>query len=194
MPSVRAVFLFHSSGYNAHTSILRAYRRYTLFECSNVKLYYRQEKARRTHLRAFIVYTAVCRCSIRPRKRCRRAPVAFRRLFIRPSGRGCLCDRSGCPPVRSAASGQQVSRSAGARSTGQVGARPARVVSSPSLLSTPFALLPASLRLFKSRQGESRQRVVSQSRQSRESREVKSRKSRKGRDTNVPTCAKVVKS
>ena len=64
-------------------------------------------------------------------------------------------------------------------------------------------LLSASLRLFKSRQGESRepesrkvesrQRVVSQSRQSRESRRVKSRKSRKGRDIRVPTCAKVVK-
>lgn len=64
-------------------------------------------------------------------------------------------------------------------------------------------LLFASLRLFKSRQGESRepesrkvesrQRVVSQSRQSRESREVKSRKSRKGRDIRAPTCAKVVK-
>ena len=70
-------------------------------------------------------------------------------------------------------------------------------VSVPSAL----ALLSTSLCLFKSRQPESRkvesrkvesrQRVVSQSRQSRE---VKSRKSRKGRDTNVPTCAKVVKS
>lgn len=66
------------------------------------------------------------------------------------------------------------------------------------------AFLPASLCLFKSRQGESRepesrkvesrQRVVSQSRQSRKSRQIKSRKSRKGRDIRVPTCAKVVKS
>lgn len=78
------------------------------------------------------------------------------------------------------------------RSAGQAGAHPVRAVSSPPLL-------PASLCLFKSRQPESlkvesRQRVVSQSRQSRESRQVKSRKSRKGRDIRVPTCAKVVKS
>ena len=68
-------------------------------------------------------------------------------------------------------------------------------VSVPSV----HALLSASLRLFKScqpesRKVESRERVVSQSRQSRESRQIKSRKSRKGRDIRVPTCAKVVKS
>lgn len=90
MPSARAVFLFLSSGYNAHISISPVKRRYTLFESLNVKLYYRQEKARRCVLRAFIAYAVICRRFIRPPKRCRRAHAAFRRLFIRPSGRGCL--------------------------------------------------------------------------------------------------------
>lgn len=73
MPSARAVFLFPPSGYNVYTSFSPAERRYTLFECSNVKLYYYQEKARRTLLRAFIAYTVICKHSIRPRKRCMRA-------------------------------------------------------------------------------------------------------------------------
>lgn len=195
MPSARAVFLFPSSGHNAHTSISPAQRRYTLFEGSNVKLYYRQEKARRAHLRAFIVYTAICGYSIRPRKRYRRAPAAFRRLFIRPSGRGCFrlflrLLRSFRPsvrsiyPARSAASGQRVRRSGGgAPSQGGFVSVPSVIIP----LSMPFfLLLSACSRVV-------RVKVVSQSRQSRESRQVKSRKSRKGRDIRVPTCAKVVK-
>ena len=90
MPPARAVFLFPSSGYNAHTSISPVERRYTFFECLNVKLYCRQEKACRRVLQAFIAYAVVCKRSMQPRKRCRRAPAASRRLFIRPSGRGCL--------------------------------------------------------------------------------------------------------
>lgn len=151
MPSVRAVFLFSSIGYNVHTSISPVERRYTLFECSNVKLYYRQEKASRANLRAFIVYTAICRRSMQPRKRCRRAPAAFRRLFIRPSGRGCLrlslrLLRSFRPSACSICcvwSAGPAARSGSARSAGQAGARPARVVSSLSLLSSFLCQCPS---------------------------------------------------
>ena len=86
MPPARAVFLFPPSGYNVYTSISPVERRYALFEGSNVKLYCRQEKACRTHLQAFIAYAVIYRRFIRPRKRRRRVPAAFRRLFIRPSG------------------------------------------------------------------------------------------------------------
>lgn len=135
---------------------------------------------------------------MQPRKRYRRASASFRRLFTRPSGRGCLRlslrsfePSALCPPVRPAASGQQVRR--GRVQQGWFRLCPFCPRSSAR------ALLSVSLCLFKSRQPESRkvesrQRVVSQSRQSRESRQVKSRKSRKGRDIRVPTCAKVVKS
>ena len=113
---------------------------------------------------------------------------------------GCLCDRLSCPPARpaasclSAASDQQIRR---CTVSGSGGGAPSKggFVS----VSSVHALLSASLRLFKScqpesRKVESRERVVSQSRQSRESRQIKSRKSRKGMDIRVPTCAKVVKS
>lgn len=136
---------------------------------------------------------------MRPRKRCRCAPAASRRLFIRPSGRGCLrlslrsfrlSARSICP-ARSAASGQQARRYTVSRPDGAHLAR-GRTQSEWFRL-CPFcprpsvrALPPAPLRPFKSRLGESRepesrkvesrQRVVNQSRQSRKSRQVKSRK------------------
>ena len=114
-------------------------------------------------------------------------------------------ERARLPPAVSAAaaSGQQIRRSGrGAPSKGHV--RQGRFRLCPFCPRPSVrALLPTSLRLFKSRQGESRepesrkvesrQRVVSQSRQSRKSRQIKSRKSRKGRDIRVPTCAKVVK-
>lgn len=121
-------------------------------------------------------------------------------LYVRAGAAvsGCFCgccDRSGRPPVRFAASGQRVRRWRAQQGAPGKGG----FVSASSVR----ALLPTSLRLFKSRQGESRepesrkvesrQRVVSQSRQSRKSRQIKSRKSRKGRDIRVPTCAKVVK-
>ena len=125
-------------------------------------------------------------------------------LYVRSGAAvsGCLCDRLSRPPsVRLSAllhlvsrSGGQIRRSGGGRA--QSGwSRLCLFCPHPSV----HALLPASLRLFKScqpesRKVESRQRVVSQSRQSRKSREVKSRKSRKGRDIRVPTCVKVVKS
>ena len=84
-------------------------------------------------------------------------------------------------------SGGQVSRCTVSGSGGGASSK-GGFVSVPSVLvplSVPFCpLLSACSRVV-------RAKVVSQSRQSRE---VKSRKSRKGRDTNVPTCAKVVKS
>ena len=162
-----------------YTSILPVERRYTLFECSNVKLYYRQEKSRRTRLRDFIAYAVVCKHSMRPRKRYRRAPAAFRRLFIRPSGRGCLrlsmrrgvvscCDRlrrlaccslSVCHPAASgqAVHGRQVSRS-GVPSKGGS--------SLPSVLALSVLFVsahPPKSRKGESREPESRKRVVRES-------------------------------
>lgn len=148
MPPARAVFLFPSSGYNAHISISPVERRYTLFESSNVKLYCRQEKARRTHLQAFIAYAVVCKHSMRPRKRCRRAPAASRRLFIRPSGRDCLrLSLSACRPVfcpaRSAASGQRVRRCTPSKPGGGAPSQGGFVSASSVLvpLSAPFCPL-----------------------------------------------------
>nr|DAH33068.1 MAG TPA: hypothetical protein [Caudoviricetes sp.] len=163
-----------------HTSILPVERRYTLFECLNVKLYCRQEKACRRVLQAFITYAVVCGRSMRPRKRCRRASAASRRLFIRPSGRGCLrlslrsFELSAPLPVRRdllhlvSRSGGQVRRSGQAVRGQQVSRSGVPSKGGSSLPSALFvSARPPKSRLPKSRQGESRERVVSQSRQSR---------------------------
>ena len=108
--------------------------------------------------------------SIRTRKRCRRAPAASRRLFIRPSGRGCLrlSLRSFelSAPAASAASGQQVRRCTASGSGGGAsgkGARPVRAVSSLSLLSSPFCLLLSACSRVVNAKAVSR-RVVRESR------------------------------
>lgn len=90
-----------------------------------------------------------------------------------------------------------VSRSGGQVSRCTVSGSGGGAPSQGGFVSVSSVLIPLSMPFFLLLSACSRVvrvKVVSQSRQSRKSREVKSRKSRKGRDTNVPTCAKVVKS
>lgn len=147
MPSARAVFLFSPSGYNVHTSF-RPYNAATRFlKAQTLNYTADNKKPVERVLQAFIVYTAICKYSMRPRKRYRRASASFRRLFIRLSGRGCSPAVSAAVAIVQAVrpfdllrlvsrSGGRVRRYAVSGSGG--GARPARVVSSPSLLSAPF--------------------------------------------------------
>ena len=125
-----------------YTSILPAERRYTLFEGSNVKLYYRQEKARRCVLRALLhmrLFASAPYGRINDAGARLLHPVDRLHLWTGATVSGCLCGAAWLPaaivsdglPAASgqAVHGQQVSRS-GVPSKGGSSLPSARALSS----------------------------------------------------------------
>lgn len=167
MPSARAVFLFPPSGYNVHTSF-RPQNAATRFLKAQTSNYIADKKKPVERAYGLLLYIRLFAGT--PYGRVNDAGARLLHsvgcLYVRAGAAvsGCFCgccDRSDRPSVRSirremlrliSRSGDQVSR---CTVSGSGGARPSQggFVSVPSV----HALLSTSLRLFKSRQGESRE-------------------------------------